>query len=277
MRPRSRASPSAPHARAETSEKSWPMSCEARLPESGSTALDSPAIAGATRHHGRRARVFEPLAPTPVPPPLIPRARRSAEPDDGAVTAGATRGGEAGVREDLEALVSSAGAAGPVAFVVLYVLLTVALVPGTIPSLAAGVLFGPVWGSLLTVLGATLGAVAAFEIARRLGRERTRRLLGRRGATADAWLSARGLRGVVALRLIPVLPFNALNYAFGLSGVTRRAHALGTLVGIVPGTVAFVALGDSLADPGSTGFVLSLGAVVLLLLLGATQQRRRVA
>lgn len=180
-----------------------------------------------------------------------------------------------GVREDLESFVSSAGPAGPVAFVVLYVVLTVALVPGTVPSLAAGALFGPVWGALLTVVGATLGAVLAFEVARRLGRERTRRLLGRRGAATDAWVTERGLRGVLTLRLIPVLPFNALNYAFGLSGVSRRDHALGTLVGIVPGTVAFVALGDSLLDPTSAGFALSLGAVVLLLVAGAVQQRRR--
>ncbi len=173
----------------------------------------------------------------------------------------------------IRSFVESTGPFGPLTFVLAYVVLTVAFVPGTIPSLTAGALFGPLWGSLLTVAGATLGAVAAFEIARRLGRERTRRLLGRRGGALDGWIQACGLRGVLALRLLPVLPFNALNYGFGLSSVGRGDHALGTLVGIVPGTVAFVALGDSIARPGSLGFVLSLTAVVLLIAIPALRHR----
>lgn len=179
------------------------------------------------------------------------------------------------MRDDLTSVVEAAGPLGPAAFVIAYVLLTAAFVPGTIPSLAAGALFGPVWGTVLTVTGATLGAAAAFEIARRLGRDRTRRLLGRRGAAADARLGAQGLRGVIVLRLLPLVPFNALNYAFGLSAVSRRHHALGTMVGIVPGSLAFVALGDSISDPGSTGFVLSLAAVAVLIAGSSIAGRRR--
>lgn len=78
---------------------------------------------------------------------------------------------------------------------------------------------------------------------------------------------------MIALRLVPAVPFNVLNYAFGLL-VRRRDHALDTAIGIVPGTVAFVALGDSALRPGSLGFVLSLGAVVLLV-IGSTVHARR--
>ncbi len=77
-------------------------------------------------------------------------------------------------------------------------------------------------------------------------------------------MRSRGLLGVVTLRLVPVVPFNVLNYAFGLSTVERRNHVIGTGIGIVPGTVAFVALGSSIADPGSTGFLASLAAALLL-------------
>lgn len=168
------------------------------------------------------------------------------------------------LRAELEQFIDSTGALGPAVFIVVYVVLTVAFVPGTIPSLAAGALFGAVWGSALTIIGATLGAALAFEIARRLGRERLERRIGRRAATADRWIGHRGLRGVLTLRLVPLVPFNALNYGFGLSSVRRRDHLVGTAVGIVPGTVSFVALGDSITDPGSTGFLLSLGAVLLL-------------
>jgi len=174
----------------------------------------------------------------------------------------------------LRSLVEAAGPFGPAAFVAAYAVLTVALVPGTIPSLAAGALFGPVWGSLLVVAGATAGAVGAFEVARRIGHQRTRRLVGERVLRADAWVQRRGISGVIGLRLLPVVPFNALNYAFGLSSVRRRDHAVGTAIGIVPGSVAFVALGDSIADPGSVGFMASLGAVAVLVAASVVRSRR---
>jgi len=128
------------------------------------------------------------------------------------------------VIHQLHSLVEAAGPFGPAAFVAAYAVLTVALVPGTIPSLAAGALFGPVWGSLLVVAGATAGAVGAFEVARRIGHQRTRRLVGERVLRADAWVQRRGVSGVIGLRLLPVVPFNALNYAFGLPNYLANSY-----------------------------------------------------
>jgi len=76
------------------------------------------------------------------------------------------------------------------------------------------------------------------------------------------------------LAVIPVVPFNALNYAFGLSAVTRRDYLIGTAVGIVPGTIAFVVLGSSIADPRSPGFIGSLAAVVVLIAISTYRSRR---
>lgn len=176
--------------------------------------------------------------------------------------------------DDVRTLIDATGVAGPVVFVVLYAALTVSMVPGTIPSLAAGLVFGPLLGSLLVVVGATLGAVGAFEVARRLGRRRAAGWIGRRIPAADRWLDHQGLVGVLALRLIPVVPFNALNYALGLSAVRRRPYVVGTAIGIVPGSVAFVALGDGITDPGSPGFVAAAIAVAVLSAVGWTQARR---
>ena len=141
------------------------------------------------------------------------------------------------VTDVLRNFVEAAGPLQALVFVVAYVILTVLLVPGTISSVVAGWLFGPAWGTLLTLAGATIGAITAFEIARALGRERVRARLGRRTDAADRWVRSRGLLGVITLRLVHV-PFNVLNYAFGLSTVQRRNHVLGTAIGIVPGTVA---------------------------------------
>lgn len=175
--------------------------------------------------------------------------------------------------DELRMFVEASGPLEAVVFVVLYVILTVLLVPGTIPSLAAGALFGPLWGVLLTFIGATIGAAVAFEVARALGRERLRARLGHRTDTADRWVRSRGLLGVITLRLLPVVPFNVLNYAFGLSTVERRNHVIGTAIGILPGTVAFVALGSSIADPGSAGFLASLAAVLLLVAVSTRRAR----
>lgn len=164
----------------------------------------------------------------------------------------------------IEHLVHGAGLGAPIAFVAIYALLTVALVPGSAPSLAAGALFGAAWGSLLTVIGATLGATAAYVFARRVGRAPLRARTGARFARLDDWVARRGFRAVLYVRLIPIFPFNAVNYAFGMTSVTPRAYVVATAIGIVPGTVAFVALGSSLRDPGSTGFLVALGAVAAL-------------
>lgn len=179
------------------------------------------------------------------------------------------------VADQLRTFIEATGPAGAAVFVVAYVILTVLLVPGTIGSVAAGALFGPIWGTVLTLAGATLGAVAAFEVARALGRDGVRARLGRRADAADRWVSSRRVTGVIMLRVVPVVPFNALNYAFGLSTVSRRDHVIGTAVGIVPGTVAFVGLGSSIARPGSIGFVVSVVAV--LVLVGVTTGRARRA
>lgn len=174
--------------------------------------------------------------------------------------------------DSLRALVDATGTVGPIVFVALYCILTVAMVPGTTPSLAAGVLFGPVFGTLLTLVGAVLGAAAAFELARGVGRDRLRA----RFEATDRSVGRQGLTGVSTLRLVPVVPFDALNDAFGLSSTRRHKHHLGTAVGIVPGTVAFVVLGSSIGDPASIGFLASLTAV-LLLVLGSVRRTRRSA
>lgn len=179
--------------------------------------------------------------------------------------------------EQLEDLVAAAGVLGPVAFVVAYAALTVLLVPGTAASVAAGVLFGPVWGTVLTVIGATAGASAAFALARRGGRERARRRFGDRAERVDAWLAGRGLGAVLVARLMPIVPFNAFNYAAGLTSIRSRDYVLGTAVGIIPGTIAFVALGDALLSPGSPQFLAAAGAILALTAAGLLVERRRVA
>ncbi len=147
---------------------------------------------------------------------------------------------------DVRGAVAEAGPWAPALFVLLSAAFTVLPVPRTVFTVAAGVLFGSVTGVGLAVLGTTLAAVVAFWLVRLVGGLFVERHAPRR---ALHWVRARldrnGLLAVASLRLIPVVPFAVLNYAAGLSGVRFGPYVLGTVLGILPGTVAVVVLGDA--------------------------------
>ncbi len=165
-------------------------------------------------------------------------------------------------------VVDQAPIAGPVVFMLVYVAFTVLFVPGTVLSLLAGPLFGPILGTAVTLIGATVGACLAFILARFLGRDRVARMTGGRAEAIDSWIGGRGLGAVLFVRLVPLFPFNAVNYGAGLTQLSLRTFAVGTLVGMAPGTAAYVAFGASLQDFGSPTFFVSLAVLVVLSVAG---------
>ncbi len=147
---------------------------------------------------------------------------------------------------EMRSAAQSVGPRGVVLFVLVNALITVAPVPRTVFTLAAGLLFGPVAG-IAAALGATMiSAMLAFGLVRTLGRELVAPLLDRGMLRSiDERLRRRGWVAVASLRLIPVVPFSVLNYCSALSSIRWRHYLTGT-VGVVPGTVAVVLLGDAL-------------------------------
>jgi uncharacterized membrane protein YdjX (TVP38/TMEM64 family) len=131
-------------------------------------------------------------------------------------------------------------------FVLAYAVVAAVGLPATPLTLAGGAIFGTALGSLLNWLGATLGAAGSFVLARQLGRDAVRRLLGRWGDRLDALGERGGFAALFRLRLLPVVPFNVLSFAAGLAGVPFRAYAAATALGIVPGTVVYTYFADSL-------------------------------
>ena len=117
--------------------------------------------------------------------------------------------------------------------------------PGTILTLGTGFLLGLEAGLAVVSLGSTIGATAAFLVGRHLGRDWVRRRVGeRRGFQGiDRAIEREGLKVVLLLRLSPLVPFNALNYALALTGVRLRDYVLGSWVGMLPGTLLYVWLG----------------------------------
>lgn len=175
----------------------------------------------------------------------------------------------------LQELVAGAGWGGVVIFVLGYALLVLIPTPASVLTILGGALFGLWWGTLLAWAGAMLGATGGFLVGRRLGRPSVDRLLNGRLRQADAVLSEHGLLAVLAVRLLPLFPFTPLNYAAGLLGVRLRDYVLGTAIGILPGALAYAAVGSSGANP--RGIVFGVGGLVALTVLGGTVGRRLLA
>lgn len=181
--------------------------------------------------------------------------------------------------EELRALVDRAGWWGPLGFVLGYAALTLAPIPKSVLSIAAGVLFGFLPGLLLVYGAALLGATGAFWLGRLLGRDAVEKFTGTRVERVDAVLSERGFLAVVGVRLVPVLPFTAINYSAGLTALGWWPYFLGTMVGILPGTVSFLALGAYGLDFGwpATLAAATLGILTLGGLLYTLRLRRKRA
>lgn len=171
--------------------------------------------------------------------------------------------------------IQSAGPVAPLLFVLVYAVLTVLMFPGSVLTVAAGVVFGTALGTTLSVLGASLGAAGAYLVGRRLGRGAVVELAGGRLEQLDGWLGRRGFVAVLYARLLPFVPFNLLNYAASVTGVRFRDYLAATVLGIVPGTFAFAALGGSFEDPTSPAFLAAVGLIIALAVAGPLAQRCR--
>jgi uncharacterized membrane protein YdjX (TVP38/TMEM64 family) len=145
----------------------------------------------------------------------------------------------------IEGTIRDLGAWAPLGHVLLFAVGTVLFIPGTLFSLTGGVLFGPILGAVLNLAGATLGAAAAFLVARYLAAERARRMAGPRLERLIAGVEAEGWRFVAFVRLVPLFPFNLLNYALGLTRIPFSHYVLASVVCMAPGTVAYTWLGHA--------------------------------
>lgn len=169
----------------------------------------------------------------------------------------------------LTAWVEAAGPVGPLVFIGLYAIPTVLFLPGSLLTLAGGALFGPLWGTLWNLTGATLGAMLAFLVARYLAGDwvqaRSGGLLKRlmQGVEAEGW------RFVAFTRLVPVFPFNLLNYALGLTRIPFLPYLLATASGMLPGAIAYTWLGYAGREAAGGGEGLIQKGLIALALLAA--------
>lgn len=167
--------------------------------------------------------------------------------------------------------VAGAGAVAPLLFIMLYALATVLFLPGSVLTLAGGALFGPLWGTLYSLTGATLGAVSAFLIARYLAagwvQARVESGTGGRVDRLVRGVEAEGWRFVAFTRLVPLVPFNLLNYALGLTRIPLLHYLIASFVFMSPGAFAYTYLGYAGREAVAGGEGLIRNALIVLALL----------
>jgi len=160
---------------------------------------------------------------------------------------------------------------------------TVFFLPGSVLTLAGGALFGPVWGTVYNLTGATVGATLAFLVARYLASNWVEHKTGGRLKQLKEGVEGEGWRFVAFVRLVPLFPFNLLNYALGLTRIKLSHYIIASYVCMLPGAIAYTYLGYAgrEAVAGGSGVVqkallaLALLAMVAFLprLIGRLRQK----
>ena len=171
---------------------------------------------------------------------------------------------------EIQSALAHLGIWAPLGYIGLFTLLPAFFFPVAVLALAGGLLFGLWEGAVYTFVGALLNCTLMFLLSRHVGRERIEALI--REKLSPAWrqrlekLEGReGFLLLILLRLIPAVPYNLINYAFGLTGMSWGSYIAASAIGIIPGTFAFINIGDKVLEVGSPGFWTAVGLLVLLL------------
>jgi uncharacterized membrane protein YdjX (TVP38/TMEM64 family) len=181
----------------------------------------------------------------------------------------------------LEHWVSEAGAAGPLLFMLIYTIATVLFLPGSLLTLAGGALFGPLWGTLYNLTGATLGATLAFLVSRYLVSDWVERKSRGKLKQLKQGVEDEGWHFVALVRLVPLFPFNLLNYALGLTRLRLGHYIIASYLCMLPGALAYTYLGYAgrEAVAGGEGLIqkglLALGLLALVAVLPRLINRLR--
>ena len=145
--------------------------------------------------------------------------------------------------EQLTAWVRQLGWLAPLVFIACYAIATVFFLPGLLFTLAGGVLFGPLYGTLYNLVGATIGATLAFLTARYIAYDWVTQRTGNRLQQLVKGVEEEGWRFVAFVRLVPLFPFNLLNYALGLTRLRLSHYIITSFIFMAPGGAAYTYLG----------------------------------
>ena len=137
----------------------------------------------------------------------------------------------------------------PLIFMAVYAVAPTLFLPSIPITVAAGFFWGPLWGVVFAMAGATLGSCLPFFLARYLFQDAVRsKVPPERWEWLQERVARHGWKAVAFTRLVPIFPFNLLNYIFGLTPIPFAHYLVSTFVFMLPGCIAFVAFGSSLGE-----------------------------
>jgi uncharacterized membrane protein YdjX (TVP38/TMEM64 family) len=171
-------------------------------------------------------------------------------------------------KERLQQMVAAYGIWGPLVYLLIWVAAPPLFLPGLPIGLAGGILFGPVWGAVYTIIGSTIGATLAFLVARYLARDWVAaKLAGTKMATLDDKVGRQGWKIMAITRLVPIFPYNLLNYAFGLTKISLPVYIATTFFFMLPMTIAVIYFSANILDllRGRITIELVIGIILIIL------------
>lgn len=163
----------------------------------------------------------------------------------------------------------------PLIVLAVYVIGGVVLFPVSVTIAATGIVFGAWPGLLYALVGTLASASVTYGIGALVGQARLNRLGGARAESLNKKVAAKGLRTVIAIRIVPIAPFAVINVVLGASRVGFKDFILGTLIGMTPGILIKVFFADQLADAArgsdetSLWTLAALAVAVVLIAVGA--------
>ncbi|MGX7108088.1 TVP38/TMEM64 family protein [Facklamia miroungae] len=166
-------------------------------------------------------------------------------------------------------MIIQSGSSGKWIYILLWVFLPMGFFPVAFLAFVGGMGFGLWMGSFLTFIGAALNLTFMFLISRYLFRQPVQTFLFKRYPKSKGILTTdnQHLKLVLALaRIMPIIPYNVENYAFGLTDISLWDYLWISLLCILPGTFIFVNVGDKALEPTDTPFMLSIALMALLVI-----------
>ena len=180
--------------------------------------------------------------------------------------------------------IDSLGAWGPLVYVLIYAGATVAALPGSVLTVAAGALFGSVLGVIVVSVASTLGASLSFLVARYFARDSVEQWLGgsERFRKLNDLSEGHGQIVVAITRLVPIFPFNFLNYAFGLTRVKFWTYVFWSWLCMLPATIVYVVGTDAVTRAITErrvpwALLAAVAAVIVILTLLVSHARGTLA
>lgn len=171
--------------------------------------------------------------------------------------------------ETLRNYIDNFGYLAPLIYILCFTFLPMAFFPVPVLALAGGLLFGFIPGTIYTMIGATLNSAIMFFMAKALAKDAVTSLLQKK--LPEKWSDflvnlddKKGFGVIFILRLIPAIPYNLINYGAGLTSIKFSNYMLATFLGILPGTLVFLNIGNQALNIHDPAFIVSIILLILL-------------